>query len=41
MEVDTDYNAEQAWRELHPNGCYDCKETYIVGGCPSCGEGGY
>lgn len=25
----------------HPSGCFECRELYAVGGCPSCGgEGG-
>jgi hypothetical protein len=40
-ETDTEADEEE-WYENHPDGCYDCKEIYAVGGCPSCGdEGGY
>ena len=39
FSVDVDYEEdEDEWNEQHPNGCYDCKELYAVGGCPSCGE---
>lgn len=42
VTTDPDDDDEEAWYDLHPNGCYDCKEKYAVGGCPSCGdEGGY
>jgi len=29
---------EDEWYAEHPHGCYDCKELYAVGGCPSCGD---
>jgi hypothetical protein len=37
IETETDMD-EDEWYDNHPNGCYDCKELYAVGGCPSCGE---
>ena len=39
FSVDANYDEdEDEWYQNHPNGCYDCKELYAVGGCPSCGD---
>lgn len=37
-DTETEDLDEDDWYAEHPQGCYDCKELYAVGGCPSCGD---
>lgn len=37
MPDEDEENDEERWYEEHPYGCYDCREIYAQGGCPSCG----
>ncbi len=37
-DTETEDLDEDDWYAEHPHGCYDCKELYAVGGCPSCGD---